>query len=229
MSVDELIQIRNVSKKYTTGETDFYALKNISLDLKKGEFVIIIGPSGSGKTTLLNLIGGLDYITEGEIYVEDEELDLSDDKKMSDYRKNKIGFVFQSYNLIPILSVYENITMPLILANKEIDHNYIENLMKYLGIQDQKDKFPNKLSGGQQQRAAIARALANRPQIVLADEPTGNLDTKTGYEVLKLMSTSAKKLNSTLVMITHNENLIGFADRVIKIENGEINFDEYNK
>jgi len=217
-----ILEIRNVSKIYGEGENAVAALKEVNLRIESGEFIAILGPSGSGKSTLLNMIGGLDALTQGEILFQGEKLSLDNDDRMSEYRRDKVGFVFQSFNLIPVLSVYENIVMPLILSDDKPDDDYIIELMTYLGIESKRNTFPNQLSGGQQQRVAIARALANKPEIILADEPTGNLDTRTGEEVLELLTSTGRKFDRTIIMITHNESIAQKADRIVRIENGGI-------
>jgi len=218
----KILEIRNASKTYGEGESAVAALNQVNMEIEPGEFIAILGPSGSGKSTLLNMIGGLDALTQGEILFQGEQLSLDNDNRMSEYRREKIGFVFQSFNLIPVLSVYENIVMPLVLSNRKPDNDYINEIMTHLGIEEKKNAFPNQLSGGQQQRVAIARALSNKPEIILADEPTGNLDTQTGQEVLELLTSSGKKYGRTLIMITHNERIASTADRIVRIENGVI-------
>lgn len=217
-----LIEVQNAYKYYMNGTEKTEILKHISFSVKEGEFLTILGPSGSGKSTLLNMIGALDYLNEGEIIVDGFSYQKQDDLVLSEYRRKKLGFVFQSFHLLPVLSVYENIVMPVVLDNKTIDTAYIHEIMENLGISEKENNFPNQLSGGQQQRVAIARALANRPKIVLADEPTGNLDTNTGKNVLELLMKGIKKYGQTLVMITHNEEIAKMADRVLRIENGQI-------
>ena len=217
-----ILEVRNASKTYGEGESAVAALNQVNMEIESGEFIAILGPSGSGKSTLLNMIGGLDALTQGEILFQGEQLSLDNDNRMSEYRREKIGFVFQSFNLIPVLSVYENIVMPLVLSNRKPDNDYIDEIMTHLGIEEKRNAFPNQLSGGQQQRVAIARALSNKPEIILADEPTGNLDTRTGQEVLELLTSSGKKYGRTLIMITHNERIANKADRIVRIENGVI-------
>ena len=217
-----IISLRNVNKYYKTGTESFHALKDINLDIEKGEFVVILGKSGSGKSTLLNIIGGLDSYDTGEVILDGFNYKNADDKIMSEYRCKKIGFVFQSYNLIPVLNVYENITFPVNISGEDIDTDYISNIVKELGLEGKEKSFPNQLSGGQQQRVAIARALANKPKIILADEPTGNLDTAIGEDVLKLLTAGVREYGHTLVMITHNPDIAKYADRIITIEDGKI-------
>lgn len=217
-----IISLRNVNKYYKTGTESFHALKDINLDIEKGEFVVILGKSGSGKSTLLNIIGGLDNYDTGEVILDGFNYKNADDKIMSEFRCKKIGFVFQSYNLIPVLNVYENITFPVNISGEDIDTDYISNVVKELGLEGKEKSFPNQLSGGQQQRVAIARALANKPKIILADEPTGNLDTAIGEDVLKLLTAGVREYGHTLVMITHNPDIAKYADRIITIEDGKI-------
>lgn len=217
-----LIEINKVSKVYGAGSTEFYALKEVSFTAEEGEFVAILGPSGSGKSTLLNIIGGLDKPTSGSVKMNGMELSNSNDKKMADYRRKEIGFVFQSYNLIPTLNVKENILLPMLLDHRKPDEAYMEELLSLLGILEKKNDYVHQLSGGQQQRVAIARALANKPHIILADEPTGNLDSDTSRDVMNLLIASAKKYHQTILMITHNAELATLADRTIRIESGRI-------
>ncbi len=217
-----VIKVENLNKYYKSGNESYHALKNVNFEVNEGEFVVILGHSGSGKSTLLNIIGGLDEYDSGEVCLNGMNYKDADDVKMSDFRCSTIGFVFQSYNLIPVLNVYENIVFPVNISNKDVDEEYIDHLMTQLGIADKKKSFPSMLSGGQQQRVAIARALANKPKIILADEPTGNLDTNTGNDVLKILLDGIHTYGQTLVMITHNPSIADYADRVIRIENGEL-------
>lgn len=217
-----IISLRSVNKYYKAGESSFHALKDIDLNIEEGEFVVILGKSGSGKSTLLNIIGGLDSYDSGEVIMEDFNYKAADDTVMSDFRCRKIGFVFQSYNLIPVLNVYENITFPVNISGEKIDDKYIANIIKQLGLDGKEKSFPNQLSGGQQQRVAIARALANKPKIVLADEPTGNLDSTIGEDVLNLLIKGVREYGHTLIMITHDADIAKYADRVVKIEDGQI-------
>ena len=217
-----IISLKNVNKYYKTGDTSFHALKDINLDIEEGEFVVILGKSGSGKSTLLNVIGGLDGYDSGDVIMEGFDYKNADDTVMSDFRCKKIGFVFQSYNLIPVLNVYENITFPVNISGAKVDNKYISNVIKELGLDGKEKSFPNQLSGGQQQRVAIARALANKPKIILADEPTGNLDTAIGEDVINLLTLGVKEYGHTLVMITHNPDIAKYADRVVTIEDGKI-------
>ena len=217
-----ILETKSLSKHYKNGDNVLKAIDNANLSVEEGEFVAIVGTSGSGKTTLLHLMGGLDRPTEGKVFIDEREIYSMNDENLSIFRRRKVGFVFQSYNLIPVLSVWENVTLPTELDNKDIDKQFIKELMETLNIYDKKDYFPNQLSGGQQQRVAIARALATRPAIILADEPTGNLDSKTSLEVLNLLRHSVKKYHQTLVIITHDEKLAQMADRIVRIEDGVI-------
>lgn len=217
-----LIEINKVSKVYGAGSTEFYALKEVSFTAEEGEFVAILGPSGSGKSTLLNILGGLDKPTSGTVKMNGMDLSNGNENKMADYRRKEIGFVFQSYNLIPTLNVRENIMLPMLLDHRKPDEAYVEELLSLLGILEKKNDYVHQLSGGQQQRVAIARALANKPHIILADEPTGNLDSDTSLDVMNLLIASAKKYHQTILMITHNAELATLADRTIRIESGRI-------
>lgn len=216
------IKITKLNKYYKTENEPFHALKDIDLEFEEGKFTVILGKSGSGKSTLLNIIGGLDSYDNGEVSVDGFDYKDADDKIMSNFRCRKIGFVFQSYNLIPVLNVYENITFPVNISRSKIDDKYIANVIKQLGLDGKEKSFPNQLSGGQQQRVAIARALANKPKIVLADEPTGNLDSAISEDVLNLLINGVKEYGHTLIMITHDSDIAKYADRVINIEDGRI-------
>lgn len=210
-------------KKYYQKEPNLVkALNGVDLAVEEGEFVAIVGTSGSGKSTLLYMLGGLDYPSEGTVTVCDRELSGFNENELTIFRRRKIGFVFQNYNLVPILNVYENIVLPIELDGNKPDESFVNDIIKTLGIEDKKYSMPNQLSGGQQQRVAIARALATKPAILLADEPTGNLDSKTSQEVIGLLKTSGRKFNQTIVMITHNEALAQMCDRIIHIEDGKI-------
>ncbi|MFR9069077.1 MAG: ABC transporter ATP-binding protein [Paraclostridium sp.] len=212
----------NLSKTYGKGENKVEALKNINLSIEKGKFTAIIGPSGSGKSTLLHCIAGIDSITSGKVILNGDDISKLSDDKLSKLRSRKFGFIFQSFNLIPVISVYDNIVLPISLNEGKLDKDYIDELIVKLGIKSQIKKFPNELSGGQQQRVAIARALANKPSIIFADEPTGNLDSKTTYEVMDILKMCVKEFNQTLVMITHNDDIANMADRVITIKDGKV-------
>lgn len=217
-----IIKTKNLIKEYGQGENTIFALNNVSIDLEEGEFVAIVGSSGSGKSTLLNMLGGLDFPNEGEVYVRGTRLsDLKGDD-LTIFRRRNIGFVFQSYNLIPILSVYENIVMPLELDGIQADTDFINEICEKLKITDKLDQMPGQLSGGQQQRAAIARALSTKPAIILADEPTGNLDSKTSVEVAGLLKMSALAFHQTIALVTHDEEIAQMADRIIRIEDGRV-------
>ncbi len=218
----DIVKMENVTKVYGENETRVWGLHNVDLTVKQGETLAIVGASGSGKSTLLHIMGGVDTPTSGKVVVDDKDITKLTDEQMSVFRRRKIGFVFQAYHLIPVLSVEENITMPILLDHRKPDKEYIEHIMEMLGLQDRRKHLPNQLSGGQQQRAAIARALANRPSLILADEPTGALDSKNGNEVITLLQNSVKQLNQTLVLITHNIDLARDADRIVKLVDGEI-------
>lgn len=224
-----LIKVKNLSKIYGSGEVEVKALKNINLNIEQGEFVAIVGPSGSGKSTLLHLLGGVDKPSSGEVIIKGESIYKLKEKELSILRRRKLGFVFQFFNLIPVLTAEENIEMPVLLDNGKIDKNYMNELLKLLGLEERRNHHPSELSGGQQQRVSIGRALANKPSIILADEPTGNLDSKNSKEVLELLKYCAKKYNQTLILITHDINIAKSADRVITIEDGEITTDEVIK
>ena len=222
----EILKIENLSKTYGKNEAKVDALKNINLSINKGEFVAIVGPSGSGKSTLLHLIGGVDKPSEGKVYINDVDIYNLKEKDLSIFRRRNVGLIYQFYNLIPVLSVKENILLPAELDNRKIDKEYLDDLLKTLGLKERENHLPNELSGGQQQRTSIGRALVNRPAIVLADEPTGNLDSKNSKEVIELLKLSVKKYKQTLVMITHDPSIALQADRVITIEDGTIKSDE---
>lgn len=218
----DIVTMENVTKVYGESETRVWGLHNVNLTVEQGETLAIVGASGSGKSTLLHIMGGVDSPTSGKVIVDGKDITKLNDEQMSVFRRRKIGFVFQAYHLIPVLSVEENITMPILLDHRKPDKEYIEHIMEMLGLQDRRKHLPNQLSGGQQQRAAIARALANRPSLILADEPTGALDSKNGNEVITLLQNSVKQLNQTLVLITHNIDLAREADRIVKLVDGEI-------
>lgn len=222
----EILRIENLCKTYGKNEARVDALKNINLSINKGEFVAIVGPSGSGKSTLLHLIGGVDKPSEGNVYINDVDIYNLKEKDLSIFRRRNVGLIYQFYNLIPVLSVKENILLPAELDNRKIEKEYLDDLLKTLGLKERENHLPNELSGGQQQRTSIGRALVNRPAIVLADEPTGNLDSKNSKEVIELLKLSVKKYKQTLVMITHDPNIALQADRVITIEDGTIKSDE---
>lgn len=217
-----LIEVKNLCKVYGSGETKVEALKNINLNIEQGEFVAIVGPSGSGKSTLLHLLGGVDKPSSGEVIIKGESIYKLKEKELSILRRRKLGFVFQFFNLIPVLTAEENIEMPVLLDGNKIDKKYMNELLKLLGLEERRNHHPSELSGGQQQRVSIGRALANKPSIILADEPTGNLDSKNSKEVLELLKYCAKKYNQTLILITHDVNIAKSADRVVNIEDGQI-------
>ena len=222
----ELLRVENLSKSYGKGEAKVDALKNINLSIKKGEFIAIVGPSGSGKSTLLHLLGGVDKPTSGNVFINDINIYDLKEKDLAIFRRRNVGLVYQFYNLIPVLTVKENILLPAELDNRKIDKEYLEDLLKTLDLKERENHLPSELSGGQQQRTSIGRALINRPSIVLADEPTGNLDSKNSKEIVELLKVSVKKYNQTLIMITHDTNIALQSDRVITIEDGIIKSDE---
>ena len=225
----KILETIDLTKKYGKGDIEVVALDKVNLTINKGEFIAIIGPSGSGKSTLLHLLGGLEKPSKGFVKIEEQNISDMHENKLARYRRKNIGFIFQQYNLIPVLDVRENIKMTLMLDKASIDEKYIDDIVNFLGLKEREKHLPNQLSGGQQQRVAIGRALAPKPSIILADEPTGNLDTKTTEEVLKLLKDSIKKYNQTLVMITHNEEIARMADRVIYIKDGKLIQRIYNE
>ena len=218
----DIVKMEHVTKIYGSGDTRVWALDDVNLTVQKGESLAVVGASGSGKSTLLHVMGGVDTVTKGKVIVDDRDITTLKDEEMSVFRRRKIGFVFQSYHLIPVLTVEENIQMPILLDHKKPDREYIDHVIEMLGLKDRRKHLPNQLSGGQQQRAAIARALANRPSLILADEPTGALDSTNGNEVMALLQDSVKKLNQTLVLITHNIDLAREADRIVRITDGKL-------
>lgn len=217
-----ILETRDLKKQYGTGETAVHALAGVNLSVENGEFVAVVGTSGSGKSTLLHMLGGLDRATSGKVYVDGKDIFALKDEELTIFRRRKIGFVFQSFNLVPVLSVYENIVLPLQLDGKTVDNAFIGEIAEALGLKEKLNVLPNQLSGGQQQRVAIARALAAKPAILLADEPTGNLDSRTSQDVMGLLKTTSTKFSQTIVMITHNEEIAQLADRIIRIEDGRI-------
>lgn len=217
-----ILSTNNLRKTYGKGESEVKALDGVNLEVEEGEFVSIVGTSGSGKSTLLHMLGGLDRPDSGDVYVNDVDIFKLSDEKLTIFRRRKIGFVFQNYNLVPSLNVYENIVLPIQLDGKEPDKKYIDSIIQTLGLSEKLDNLPNNLSGGQQQRVAIARALASKPAIILADEPTGNLDSKTSQDVMGLFKITGERFSQTIVMITHNEEIAQMADRIIRIEDGKI-------
>lgn len=218
----EVLRTENLKKYYEQNKITVKAVDGINISVSQGEFVAIVGTSGSGKSTLLNMLGGLDRPTEGNVYVDGKDIFSLMDEELTIFRRRKIGFVFQAYNLVPVLNVYENIVLPIQLDGNDIDEAHIAEIINVLGLDEKTQSMPNQLSGGQQQRVAIARALATKPSIILADEPTGNLDSKTSQDVLGLMKTSCMRFRQTLIMITHNEEIAQMADRIIRIEDGRV-------
>nr|WP_330375287.1 ABC transporter ATP-binding protein [Paeniclostridium sordellii] len=219
-----MLDIISLNKIYGKGENEVQALKDINLSIEKGKFTVIIGPSGSGKSTLLNCIAGLDNISSGKVLLEGKDISILNDNSLSKLRSEEFGFIFQSFNLILVINVYENIILPISIDDKKVDKEHIDNIIDKLGLKDKINKFPNELSGGQQQRVAIARALANKPKIIFADEPTGNLDSKTTDEVMNLLNSCVKEFGQTLVMITHNNEIAKMADVCIEIRDGKIKY-----
>ena len=217
-----MIKTVNLQKIFKTEEVQTLALNDVNIEVKEGEFVAIMGPSGCGKSTLLNMMGGLDVPTSGQVIVDGKELSTLNDEALTIFRRRKIGFIFQNYNLVPVLNVYENIVLPVELDGDKVDKKFMDEVVRMLALEDKLNNMPNNLSGGQQQRVAIARALMSKPAIVLADEPTGNLDSKTSADVLGLLKVTSQKFHQTLVMITHNTEIAQLADRIIRIEDGKI-------
>ena len=218
----ELLEVNHLCKTYGSGETAVHALKDVSFSVPKGEYVAVVGESGSGKSTLLNLIGGLDTPTSGKVLIDGKDVFAMKDRELTIFRRRNIGFIFQNYNLVPILNVYENIVLPVELDGDTVDQKFMADVVSMLGLEDKLKNMPNNLSGGQQQRVAIARALVSKPAIVLADEPTGNLDSRTSADVLGLLQRTSREFNQTLVMITHNDAIAQLADRIVRIEDGKI-------
>ena len=218
----EILKVDNLTKIYGKDTTKVVALDHVSFSVEKGEFVAIVGASGSGKSTVLHLIGGVDRPTSGKVFIDGKDIFNFNDDKLAIFRRRQVGLIYQFYNLIPILNVEENITLPLSLDNREVDKEKLNVLLKLLGLQNRKNHLPNELSGGQQQRTSIGRALITNPTIILADEPTGNLDSKSSDEIVALLKKSNKELNQTIIMITHNMEIAKVADRIIKIEDGKI-------
>lgn len=217
-----ILQTKDLKKIYGGGETAVHALDGLNLSVEKGEFLAIVGTSGSGKSTLLHMLGGLDRPTSGTVTVDGRDIFTLKDEELTIFRRRKIGFVFQNYNLVPVLNVYENIVLPIQLDGNQPDEAYVNQIIETLGLQTKLQNLPGNLSGGQQQRVAIARALATKPAIILADEPTGNLDSKTSQDVLGLLKVTSQKFSQTIVMITHNEEIAQLADRIVRIEDGRI-------
>ena len=217
-----ILETRELHKFYGSGETEVRALDGVNLTVEKGEFVAVVGTSGSGKSTLLHMLGGLDRPTSGTVTVDGRELSALKDEELTIFRRRKIGFVFQNYNLVPVLNVYENIVLPIQLDGRQPDQDYLNRIIETLGLGRKLQNLPNNLSGGQQQRVAIARALAAKPAILLADEPTGNLDSRTSQDVMSLLKVTGQKFGQTIVMITHNEEIAQMADRIVRIEDGRV-------
>ena len=218
----EILKVQNLTKIYGKEESKVVALDNVSFSVEKGEFVAIVGASGSGKSTLLHIIGGVDRPTSGKVYIDGKDIFSFNDDKLAIFRRRQVGLIYQFYNLIPILNVEENITLPLSLDNREINREKLDEMLNILGLQNRRKHLPNELSGGQQQRTSIGRALITNPTIILADEPTGNLDSKSSDEIVALLKKSNKELKQTIIMITHNMEIAKEADRIIKIEDGKI-------
>lgn len=222
----EILKVENLSKIYGKGETSVKAIDNISFSVEEGEFVAIIGPSGSGKSTMLHILGGVDRPTSGKVYIKGEDIYSLDNNDLAIFRRRNVGLIYQFYNLIPILNVEENISLPVLLDGKKVDEKRLKEIIKNLGLEERIKHLPNELSGGQQQRVSIGRSLMNDPAIILADEPTGNLDSKNSKEILELLKASNRTYHQTLIMITHDANIAKEADRVIRIEDGKIFSDE---
>ena len=221
-----MIQVEHLSKVYGKGENEVVALNDVSFSVKKGEFVAIIGPRGSGKSTLLHILGGVDRPTKGKVYFDGVDVYQQKEDQLAIFRRRQVGLIYQFYNLIPILNVVENMTLPVLMDGREVNQEFLTELVATLGLEGKEKKLPNELSGGQQQRTSIGRALMTSPLVVLADEPTGNLDSKNSQEIIQLLKTSNKKYNQTLIVITHDENIALQADRIIAIEDGGITRDE---
>ncbi|WP_461612368.1 ABC transporter ATP-binding protein [Clostridium sp. Marseille-QA1073] len=222
----EILKVENLSKVYGDGNNKVEALKDVSFSINRGEFTAIVGASGSGKSTLLHMLGGLDRPTSGKVHLDGEDIYKLNEEKLAIFRRRNIGFVFQFFNLIPVLDVEENISLPALLDKEKIDETYLDGLLWMLGLNDRRNHLPSELSGGQQQRVSIGRALVNKPSIILADEPTGNLDSKNSKEVIELLKLSSKNYNQTLIVITHDMSIAEQADRVITIVDGELKSDE---
>ena len=222
----EILRVENLSKVYGKAETEVKALDNVSFSIEKGQFVAIIGPSGSGKSTLLHILGGVDKPTSGKVFVDGCDVYAQNDEQLAIFRRRQVGLIYQFYNLIPVLNVTENITLPVLMDGQKINEERLKELLQVLKLEERQKHLPNQLSGGQQQRVSIGRALMNAPAVVLADEPTGNLDSKNSQEIVELLKLSNKKYNQTLIMITHDENIALQADRIIAIEDGKIIRDE---
>ncbi len=222
----EILRCENLTKEYGEGNTKIKALDNVSFSVEKGEFVSIVGPSGSGKSTLLHILGGVDKPTSGKVFIEDTDVHALNEDKLAIFRRRQIGLIYQFYNLMPVLNVDENILLPHLLDGRKMDKERLDNIVEHLGLTDRRNNLPSQLSGGQQQRVSIGRAMFNKPAIVLADEPTGNLDRKTGEEIMNLLRESNREQKQTLILITHDESIALQADRIIYIEDGKITKDE---
>ncbi|MCR5601131.1 MAG: ABC transporter ATP-binding protein [Ruminococcus sp.] len=222
----DILKVENICKTYGSGENEVRALDNVSFSVKKGEFVAIIGPSGSGKSTLLHIIGGVDKPTSGKVIMDGNDIYAQNDEQLAIFRRRQVGLIYQFYNLIPVLNVTENITLPVLMDGQEVNEKRLEELLSILKLEGREEHLPNQLSGGQQQRVSIGRALMNAPAVVLADEPTGNLDSKNSQEIIELLKLSNQKYNQTLIIITHDENIALQADRILAIEDGKITRDE---
>lgn len=218
----KVLRTENLKKYYGAGDNQVKALNDVNLEVERGEFLAVVGTSGSGKSTLLHMLGGLDYPTSGKVYVDDKDISKLKKDALCIFRRRKIGFIFQSYNLVPVLNVYENIVLPVELDGNRVDADYVKQIIAVLGLKEKLNSLPSQLSGGQQQRVAIARALAAKPAIILADEPTGNLDSVTSQDVLGLLKVTGEQFGQTIVMITHNDEIAQMADRIIRIEDGKI-------
>jgi len=222
----EILNVENLSKVYGTGENEVKALDNVTFSVKKGEFIAIIGPSGSGKSTLLHILGGVDTPSSGKVWMDGKDIFSQNEEQLAIFRRRQVGLIYQFYNLIPVLNVVENITLPILLDGRRVNPSRLHELIELLGLEGRQHHLPNQLSGGQQQRVSIGRGLMNEPVIMLADEPTGNLDSKNSHEIIELLKKSNKQFNQTLIIITHDENIALQADRIIKIEDGKITRDE---
>lgn len=218
----EILKIRNLSKVYGIDENQVRALDNVSFDVPKGQFLAIVGPSGSGKSTLLHILGGVDRPTSGKVFLDNQDIYAQDEDRLAIFRRRQVGLIYQFYNLIPVLNVTENITLPLLMDGKKVDKEHLKEVMSLLSLEGREQHLPNELSGGQQQRVSIGRALINNPSVILADEPTGNLDSKNSQEIVELLKLSNKKYNQTLIVITHDESIALQADRIITINDGKI-------
>lgn len=222
----EILRVENLTKVYGTGENEVRALDSVSFSVRKGEFVAIIGPSGSGKSTLLHILGGVDKPTGGKVFMNGQDVYAQNDEQLAIFRRRQVGLIYQFYNLIPVLNVTENITLPVLMDGRKVNEERLEELMSFLKLKGRENHLPNQLSGGQQQRVSIGRALMNAPAVVLADEPTGNLDSKNSREIVELLKVSNQKYEQTLIIITHDENIALQADRILAIEDGKITRDE---